>query len=59
VSLELGIVGLPGSGKTTLFNALTRGHADLAEYGRPHLGMANVPDERLERVAAAAGSEKG
>jgi ribosome-binding ATPase YchF (GTP1/OBG family) len=56
VSLELGIVGLPSSGKTTLFNALTHGHADLAEYGKPHVGMASVPDERLEQVAAAVGS---
>jgi ribosome-binding ATPase len=58
VSLEIGIIGLPSSGKTTLFNALTRGHADLAEYGKPHLGMASVPDERLGQVAAASGSAK-
>jgi hypothetical protein len=58
VSLEIGIVGLPSSGKTTLFNALTHGHADLAEYGKPHLGMASAPDERLEQVAAAARSAK-
>jgi ribosome-binding ATPase len=58
VSLEVGIVGLPGSGKTTLFNALTRGHADLAEYGKPHLGMAKAPDARLGQVAAVAGSRK-
>src|SRR5919197_845582 len=55
---EVGIVGLPASGKTTLFNALTRGHADLAEYGKPHVGMAKAPDERLEQVSAAAGSAK-
>jgi ribosome-binding ATPase len=58
MSLEVGIVGLPGSGKTTLFNALTRGHADLAEYGKPHLGMAKAPDARLEQVAAVARSAK-
>jgi len=58
VSLEVGIVGLPGSGKTTLFNALTRGHADLAEYGKPHLGIAKAPDARLGQVAAVAGSRK-
>src|ERR671935_478100 len=58
MSFEVGIVGLPGSGKTTLFNALTGGHADLAEYGKPHLGMARAPDERLGQVAAAAGSAK-
>jgi ribosome-binding ATPase len=58
MSFEIGIVGLPGSGKTTLFNALTRGHADLAEYGKPHVGMAKAPDERLEQVAATVGSSK-
>src|SRR5919197_5508860 len=58
MSLEIGIIGLPGSGKTTLFNALTRGHAGLAEFGRPHVGMAVVPDERLPQIAAVAGSAK-
>src|SRR5919201_1057726 len=58
MSFEVGIVGLPTSGKTTLFNALTRGHADLAEFGKPHVGMAKAPDERLEQVAVAAGSAK-
>jgi ribosome-binding ATPase len=58
VSLEVGIVGLPKSGKTTLFNALTGAGADPAEYGKPHLGMAEIADERLERVAAVTGSPK-
>jgi ribosome-binding ATPase len=58
VSLEIGIVGLRGSGKTTLFNALTHGHAGPAEFGRPHVGTAAVPDERLPRVAEVAGSAK-
>jgi ribosome-binding ATPase len=56
--LEVGIVGLPGSGKTTLFNALTRGHVQLGEHGKPHVGMAPVADERLEQVAAVIGSPK-
>ena len=56
--LEIGIVGLPGSGKTTLFNALTHGHADLGEYGKPHVGMVQVPDERLAQVAEVTGSTK-
>lgn len=56
--LEVGIVGLPGSGKTTLFNALTRGRAGLAEYGRPHVGMAQVPDTRLGPLAKVVGSAK-
>jgi hypothetical protein len=56
--LEVGIVGLPKSGKTTLFNALTGAGADPAEYGKPHVGMAEIADERIERVAAVTGSPK-
>jgi ribosome-binding ATPase len=58
MGLEVGIVGLPGSGKTTLFNALTRAHAGLHEYGRTHVGVAVIPDERLEQVARVTGSAK-
>jgi ribosome-binding ATPase YchF (GTP1/OBG family) len=58
MSLEVGLVGLPGSGKTTLFNALTRGHVQLGEHGKPHVGMAPVADDRLEQVAAVIGSPK-
>jgi ribosome-binding ATPase len=58
MTLEVGIVGLPKSGKTTLLNALTGAGADPAEYGKPHVGMAEIADERLERVAAVAGSPK-
>ena len=51
--MEIGVIGLPGSGKTTVFNALTRGRADVASYGgKPNVGVAAVPDERLERLAA-------
>ena len=48
--LQVGIVGLPGSGKSTLFAALTGGHG--------HVGTAAIPDERLEPVAQAVGSPK-
>jgi len=48
--LEVGIVGLPGAGKTTLFAALTGGHGSV--------GTAEIPDERLEPVAQAVGSAK-
>lgn len=58
MSLEVGIVGLPKSGKTTLFNALTGAGADPTEFGKPHVGMADIADERLERVAAVAASPK-
>ncbi len=50
--MEVGLVGLPGSGKTTLFEALT--HAG----GHSHVGVAPIADERLERVAAVVGSPK-
>jgi ribosome-binding ATPase len=54
VPLEVGLVGLPGAGKTTLFAALT-GVAGGA-YGKEHVGIASIPDERLEPIAAVEGS---
>ena len=57
--LKVGIIGLPNSGKSTLFNALTGAGAAVAGYPfctvDPNVGVAYVPDERLERVAEAAG----
>jgi ribosome-binding ATPase YchF (GTP1/OBG family) len=58
VPLEVGIVGLPSAGKTTLFTALTGVAGDSAGYGKPHVGMASIPDERVERLAEVAGSAK-
>ena len=50
--MEIGIIGLPGSGKTTVFNALTGGRASVAAYGtKPNVGMAAVPDTRLGKLA--------
>lgn len=47
--MDIGILGLPGSGKTTIFNAVTRGAAEVASYGnRPNIGVSKVPDDRLE-----------
>jgi ribosome-binding ATPase len=56
VALEVGIVGLPSSGKTTLFRALTR--AETHGSGKEHVGMAQIPDERLDRVAATVQARK-
>ena len=56
MALEVGIVGLPSSGKTTLFRALTR--AETHGSGKEHVGMAQIPDERLDRLAEAVGARK-
>ena len=50
--MEIGIIGLPNSGKTTLFNAVTRGRAAVSEYAsKPNIGVAHVPDDRLDTLA--------
>jgi GTP-binding protein YchF len=51
--VQTAIVGLAGSGKTTVFNTLTRGHAETGGYGGVTLnvGVVKVPDVRLERLA--------
>src|SRR4051812_261604 len=56
MALEVGIVGLPGSGKTTLFTALTRAHG--GEYGKTNVGMAPVADERLAALAQVVHARK-
>ena len=52
--MEIGIVGLPASGKTTLFNALTKGEAQTGAYSSgaigPNMGVIKVPDDRLDRL---------
>jgi ribosome-binding ATPase YchF (GTP1/OBG family) len=55
--LEVGIVGLPGAGKTSLFNALTHAGAQAHER-KEHVGMAPIADERLPQVATIEGSRK-
>lgn len=53
--MQVTIVGLPGSGKTTVFNALTGGQAETGGFsgGRtaPNIGVVKVPDERLDHLA--------
>ena len=59
--VDVGIAGLPGAGATSLFAALTRGGAPSAarRAGRgPVAGAASLPDERLDRLAAQAGSKR-
>ena len=51
--MQIAIVGLAGSGKTTVFNTLTRGHAETGGYGGVTLnvGVVKVPDARLDTLA--------
>ncbi len=53
--LEIGIVGPPGAGKTTLFKALTRAEGGV---GQENVGMAPVADERLDKVALVEKARK-
>src|SRR3984885_15883079 len=53
--MKTGIIGLPQVGKTSLFGMLTKAHVSEQAYANPreaHLGVAKVPDDRLDRLAA-------
>jgi ribosome-binding ATPase len=62
VALQVGVVGLPNSGKTTLFNALTHAGAEITAYAsvtdKPNVGVATIPDDRLGEIARVVGSPK-
>ena len=56
MALEVGIVGPAGSGKTSLFTALTR--ASGGEYGKTNVGIAPIADERLDALAEVVHARK-
>ncbi|MFQ6111419.1 MAG: redox-regulated ATPase YchF [Nitrospinota bacterium] len=58
--MRVGIIGLPGSGKTTLFNALTGASAPTGDFGSggTHRAVAQVPDARLDFLGEAHPGKK-
>ena len=62
MGLQIGIVGLPNVGKSTLFKALTQKQVDISNYPfctiEPNVGVVTVPDERLQKLADLTGCTK-
>lgn len=59
--MKVGIVGLPQVGKTTIFSLLTEGRVDTSSWGNArdaHIGIAYVPDPKLDRLAEVVQPEK-
>ncbi|MFZ1986210.1 MAG: DUF933 domain-containing protein [Desulfatitalea sp.] len=50
--MKLGLIGRPGAGKTTLFEALTQSGAETAQRKESRIGTVRVPDERVDRLSA-------
>lgn len=56
--MRIAIIGLPGSGKSTLFTAVTGLHPEEKERLKPHIGAVFVPDERIDNLAAILNPKK-